>query len=1270
MSFLPLQRPVSGGPIRPGGTEGPVFSASEALARPLALASGAARAELLSLAVERDPQLFGEALLNFGMRQEQAGRLDLAAQAYAALEGPAFLGPLQPRARRRLDALFGRGAAGERAEFLLRRLAQEASDPAALFAMGAAGTVFRVARVAALSRLALSPSANLLTRGFGARAVAGLAAFSLEAPAFTVASRLGQAALGRDLDGSASAWGRDLASSYLVLGGLKFTGWLGGAAVRRLGSGNPNSRLLPALIQQGGMLTGIMLGHRLENLAGLRPQVDGATQLVDSLATLLQFNLAGRLSRAAFGPRFAAWEAGLDARTELISRPGPQGDFPGEGIPALALAGPSPRRASGSRWTDLNSPVLMMQIDAAKPGVRADATPLPLPKMGVRPRFEGSTVERLNRDEAARQLRELLPQEILPAEAAQDPQLVARLLTAFGVTSHGFDIAAFQKGHEIASHHPERVARLAFDIDEVYLHWAFSPTDLFQGMLEKGAETVYRNTDPSLLDYEPFQTSPQTRLNFFERLWFQGIQTLFPGRFRQHLQFHPGVRAFQLGLRLGQGKNLIMATTGPAGRILRLANEDPAMRMIYFGKGPEESVSIAEVRQGLNIYTREDLVLAMRAAVDGEIRYPEQPWVENYLEKVRQFPDRGVKLKHPALSLLRGKRAFDTLVDDSGSTFEMLGDLPNFSVLQPPSARPALTLNFTLGSINRYLRRSANGYVEELGRLLAGPERPASHRLSSAAAAPANYPFQRFTLEIPWRKFGAEFVAPNRELRQLGETLSRALPPPAASTANSAAPLSLSEADLQRLGDRLFREMELMLDRRPGEVAVESIHTLMYRDLAQNSPEDFQALLERHFSAEELAQLPQERLPAAERGTKFFSRVASLMAVKKSVCQLLALDPAEHSREVGFRFGQPLLRGKAAERLGTSRILATLADDGEVGVGLALMEPSPWASGVVGIGVDVTTDRVQYTRPAQHALAEAAYKATFPTHPIRRFTQYRAQEIAQRPDGTYILTGRTMQAARELRGDSGIQAPLEVPALHFRIGQATVALVAIPALGSTGGGGGLRQNGAANDVLSGEPPPLLGASPTYRRGPEGHFELPRRGMTVAVLGDIGGVRTFELARSGHYPVHIERDGDMLEMAERLFAVNAAEAGLEARSLAGGRSFLQGDWYDTAVNGDRVEAYFPLHSGDVPPRNSPNRGPAMDLFLQRALLSKLGAGGAGFVISEVRPIIEDLARAVLRRPDLELEEVVYDRQRLPLVGGFAAGSYFREPSSWLTFRRRS
>ncbi len=461
MSFLPLQRPVSGGSIRPGGPEGPVFSASEVLARPLALASGAARAELLSLVRERDPQLFGEALLNFGMRQEQAGRLDLAAQAYAALEAPAFLGTLQSRARRRLDAIFGRGAAGERAEFLLRRLAQEASDPAALFAMGAAGTVFRVARVAALSRLALSPSANLLTRGFGARAVAGIAAFSLEAPAFTVASRFGQAALGRDLDGSASAWGRDLASSYMVLGGLKLTGCLGSAAVRRLGPGAPNSRLLPALIQQGGMLTGIMLGHRLEHLAGLRPQVDGATQLVDSLATLLQFNLAGNLSRAAFGPRFAAWEAGLDARTELISRQSSLGDFPGGGIPALAMAVPSGRRALPSRWADLNSPAMMMQIDAAKPGVRADATPLPLPKMGVRPRFEGNTAERLNRQEAARQLRELLPQEILPAEAAQDPQLVAKLLTAFGVTSHGFDIAAFQKGHEVASHHPERVGGFA-----------------------------------------------------------------------------------------------------------------------------------------------------------------------------------------------------------------------------------------------------------------------------------------------------------------------------------------------------------------------------------------------------------------------------------------------------------------------------------------------------------------------------------------------------------------------------------------------------------------------------------------------------------------------------------------------------------------------------------------------------------------------------------------------------------------------------------------
>ncbi|MCE9625490.1 MAG: hypothetical protein K8R69_08590, partial [Deltaproteobacteria bacterium] len=114
-----------------------------------------------------------------------------------------------------------------------------------------------------------------------------------------------------------------LASSFLVLGGLKLTGWASGLAHQRfVGSvaGQPANRLAHSLFQQGGMFTGILLGHSLEQWTGLRRPVAGATTLVDSLAMLLQFNVAGGLTRHAFGERFQNWERQLDLSTERLSR--------------------------------------------------------------------------------------------------------------------------------------------------------------------------------------------------------------------------------------------------------------------------------------------------------------------------------------------------------------------------------------------------------------------------------------------------------------------------------------------------------------------------------------------------------------------------------------------------------------------------------------------------------------------------------------------------------------------------------------------------------------------------------------------------------------------------------------------------------------------------------------------------------------------------------------------------------------------------------------
>ncbi|MCE9625405.1 MAG: hypothetical protein K8R69_08150 [Deltaproteobacteria bacterium] len=287
--------------------------------------SVAAAREWYSLAREPDPQLYWEGVFAFASRLENDGHLDSAASAYQKIlsDAPTSLA-LREAARRRLDAFQGRGEAGARAEFLLRRFADQASEPSTLLAMGLAGAAFQMARAVTLSRLAASPTANFLTRGFGARAMASMTGFAVEAPTFTLAGKLGNEALGRSQDWTGLALGRELASSYLVLGGLKLTGWASQSLQQRLGA----SAGLGGLFHQGGMLSGILLGHRLEEWTGLRRGQPGATTLIDSLAMLLQFHVSGRILPNVLGREFILREKLLQ---DAVRGDGPRssrGSFP------------------------------------------------------------------------------------------------------------------------------------------------------------------------------------------------------------------------------------------------------------------------------------------------------------------------------------------------------------------------------------------------------------------------------------------------------------------------------------------------------------------------------------------------------------------------------------------------------------------------------------------------------------------------------------------------------------------------------------------------------------------------------------------------------------------------------------------------------------------------------------------------------------------------------------------------------------------------------
>ncbi|MFO1462996.1 MAG: FHA domain-containing protein [bacterium] len=303
--------------------------------------------ELASLAGERDLDLYQEALLGLGRRLENQGAWQQAAELYAevvgtprASEGSAESG-YRARARERLDAILGRGAALPRFEVLGRSLVQQASDPAALVAMAVAGTVFRLTRLAVLSRLSLTAGPQFLTRGFGARLLAGAAGFLAEAPAFTASGRLGNAVLGREQDWSLRAVGREFTGGALTLLGLKLCGGVSGLALRRWGQGpGMSAGLARALLPQAGLFTGIVLSHRLEEGLGLRESHAGATRLTDALATLLQFNIGGRLAHEGLGEAWHAREQALDHQTMGLLALGAESPQ-ALAMPVLAADGPN-----------------------------------------------------------------------------------------------------------------------------------------------------------------------------------------------------------------------------------------------------------------------------------------------------------------------------------------------------------------------------------------------------------------------------------------------------------------------------------------------------------------------------------------------------------------------------------------------------------------------------------------------------------------------------------------------------------------------------------------------------------------------------------------------------------------------------------------------------------------------------------------------------------------------------------------------------------------
>ncbi len=243
--------------------------------------------------------------------------------------GAQHVEPLRAAAQTRLNAMVGTGAFGCRAEFLLQRFTQDAGDPKMILPMLAGSAVYGLARGATLSRLAATAKGGLFTRGIGARFAASSVGFIAEVPTFALSARAMRHASGEIKPGQATSVAQDLAGSAITLGLLKSFSFLGQKGLQGLHGIQVNgtaTRLQGAMrssqfvFTQGSMFAGLMAAHKIEEKFGLRPHVDGATTITDTLASMLSLGVGAHLGHKALGKGYGRWNQELHLQTKIAEQ--------------------------------------------------------------------------------------------------------------------------------------------------------------------------------------------------------------------------------------------------------------------------------------------------------------------------------------------------------------------------------------------------------------------------------------------------------------------------------------------------------------------------------------------------------------------------------------------------------------------------------------------------------------------------------------------------------------------------------------------------------------------------------------------------------------------------------------------------------------------------------------------------------------------------------------------------------------------------------------
>ncbi len=291
--------------------------------------------EILAISLNPNAEVFWQEALAFGVRLKDKNQVGGAGGVLGAIAqaGDAVPASLRQQASRELDSILGKGSTGLRTEFLVGQFTEQATDWRVIAPMIAGSAVYSLARTTALSRLA--------GLGRGAKLGSSAMGMAFEVPVFALGTR----ALARHSDPRRSV-ADDLWGATLTLGALKMFGAGGqaawkrahgfseaGVATRMAGSAN----LSRGVFTQGSMFLGLMASHRLEQAVGLRPKVDGATAVTDTLSSMVALGVGANLGHRILGPGFTRFQAEVESRAQAISEGlnRPAGD-PTRPIPWLA----------------------------------------------------------------------------------------------------------------------------------------------------------------------------------------------------------------------------------------------------------------------------------------------------------------------------------------------------------------------------------------------------------------------------------------------------------------------------------------------------------------------------------------------------------------------------------------------------------------------------------------------------------------------------------------------------------------------------------------------------------------------------------------------------------------------------------------------------------------------------------------------------------------------------------------------------------------------